>query len=195
MDAAISGFEKSLGVQPIFGGFHTSFGTKNALVSLGKDCYLELLASDDTNTKASRPRWMGIDMLRTNKITRWAMKSNELEGDSTILKSMNPEMGSIRGGSRNVSNGGLLQWDLIMPLPHPEVELLPFMVDWAKSEIHPADDIPDMGCKLIQLYGTHPTPQKFVTIFEQLKIDFPIKTSTEIKINALIECPNGRIII
>ena len=193
MDAAIHEFEERLGVSPIFGGFHKTFGTKNALMSLGKGCYLELLAADDTNTEIPKPRWMGVDMLQRNQITRWVIKSNQLEADSATLKNKNSEMGTIREGSRNVANGGLLQWELIMPLPEPEVELLPFMVDWSTSEIHPADAIPDMGCRLIELYGVHPSPEKFKTIFEQLDIDFQIKTSKEIKLTAVIECPNGRI--
>lgn len=193
MDTAIAEFEEKLGVRPIFGGFHKAFGTKNALISLGDSCYLELLAADETNTAVSKPRWMGIDMLRTNQITRWALKSNQLKMDSEILKNLNPEMGSMRGGSRNIPNGGLQQWDLIMPLPYPEVELLPFMVDWSKSMVHPADALPDMGCSLIQLYGTHPDPKKFSLIFEQLNIDLDIKTSSNIKLTALIKCPNGPI--
>ena len=193
LSATMVQFEEKSGIKPIFGGFHKSFGTKNALVALGNGCYLELLAADDTNTEVPKPRWMGIDLLQKNQITRWALKSNQLKVDSAILKSSNPEMGSIRSGSRNVSNGGLLQWDLIMPLPHPEVEMLPFMVDWGKSEIHPTDEIPKMGCRLIELYGSHPTPEKFESTFAQLNIDFHIKTSTEIKLSARIECPNGRI--
>jgi len=129
LDIVIEEFEAKLGVRPIFGGFHKSFGTKNALVSLGENCYLELLAADNKNTEVAKPRWKGVDMLQKNQITRCALKSNQLSVDSSILKIENPEMGTIRRGSRNIENGALLQWDLIMPLPHPEVELLPFMVD------------------------------------------------------------------
>ena len=193
MDAATAELEKKLGVRPVFGGFHTAFGTTNALVSLGDGCYLELLAKDDTNTEAARPRWMGVDVLQRNQITRWAMKSNQLNADSDILRSNNPKMGSIRSGSRTIANGGLLQWNMIIPLPLPETELLPFMVDWTTSELHPADALPDMGCRLIELYGTHPFPATFETIFDQLDIDFSIKISTEIKLTALIECPNGHV--
>ncbi|QCW99039.1 VOC family protein [Aggregatimonas sangjinii] len=193
LDASISEFEEKLGMRPIFGGFHKVFGTKNALISLGDACYLELLAGDNTNTAVPKPRWMGVDMLQTNQITRWALKSNQLKMDSEILKNLNPEMGIIRGGSRNVANGGSLEWGLIMPLPYPEVELLPFMVDWSTSTVHPTDKLPDMGCRLLNLYGTHPTPKIFDGIFEQLNIDLEIKTSTEIKLTAIIECPNGTI--
>ena len=47
LSATMVQFEEKSGIKPIFGGFHKSFGTKNALVALGNGCYLELLAADD----------------------------------------------------------------------------------------------------------------------------------------------------
>jgi len=185
--------EERLGVRPVFGGFHSAFGTKNALIALDKGRYLEILAADDSNTEVPKPRWMGIDVLRKNQLTRWALTSDQLKADSLILKQINPKMGRIRGGSRNVANAGLLQWQLIMPLPRPEVAILPFMVDWSTSAMHPTDTMPNSGCRLVKLYGTHPSPEKFKTTVEQLDIDFEIRTATEITLKAIITCPKGRI--
>lgn len=193
LNTAILEFEEKLGVRPIFGGYHKSFGTKNALIYLGDSCYLELLAADESNTAIAKPRWMGIDLLQKNQITRWALKSNTLENDSALLKKIDSKMGNIQSGSRNMADGGVLQWDLIMPLPKPQVELVPFMLDWSKSKMHPTNSLPTMDCKLIELYGSHPTPEKFELIFEQLDIDFHIKTSNDIKLTALIKCPKGQI--
>ncbi len=186
-------FEKRLGVKPIFGGFHRSFGTQNALLNLNDNCYLELLAADAANTEAPRPRWMGIDILQRNRITRWAVKSDQLEKNSHVLKSSCPEMGTIGSGSRDTSDGSQLRWRLTNPLALPEVELLPFMIDWSMSEKHPTERMPDMGCSLVEFYGTHPSPEKFKTVFEKLGVDLRIKPSNEIQLKAIIECPNGRI--
>ena len=46
LDAAMDWFEDQTGVRPEFGGYHTTQGTKNALVGLGEDRYLEFLAVD-----------------------------------------------------------------------------------------------------------------------------------------------------
>jgi hypothetical protein len=43
LERALSDFEKATGVHPILGGTHPS-GTQNALVSLGRSTYLELIA-------------------------------------------------------------------------------------------------------------------------------------------------------
>ena len=56
LDTAIADFDRKLGVRPIFGGYHTVFGTKNALINLDNGIYLELLAADETNTDVQVPR-------------------------------------------------------------------------------------------------------------------------------------------
>jgi len=89
--------EKQLGVRPQFGGYHKTQGTKNALLRLGEDCYFELLAIDNDNEDIKPPRWMGVDLLSREKITRLAVKSNSLENDSQFLRTINPEMALING--------------------------------------------------------------------------------------------------
>lgn len=195
MDAAIAEFEVKLGVRPIFGGYHKSQGTKNALLNLDKGMYLELLAADHTNTEIKPPRWMGIDVLEKSQITRWALKSEDLERDSHILKGHQNDMGEIKGGSRVTSKGALLKWKMIMPLPEPEVEILPFIVDWSQSETHPHHELPEMNCQLVELYATHSTPKIYDAILQQLNFDLRIENKKETSINALIKCPKGLVII
>lgn len=193
LGTAINDFEKQLGVRPIFSGYHNTFGTKNALINLDNGIYLELLAADETNIAIQSPRWMGVDLLTKNQITRWALKSDNLEKDSAPLKKYNSEMGSIQGGSRNTASGSLLQWELIMPLPAPEVELVPFMVDWSNSETHPHNELSNMNCELVELYATHPNPALFSEVFETLGFNFKIDRSEEISIKLRLNCPKGTI--
>lgn len=191
LDEAIIEFEQKLGVRPIFSGYHKTFGTKNALINLNKNMYLELLAVDDDNAEVPPPRWMGVDLLHKNQITRWAVKSESLKRDSAMLKSHHPEMGKIQAGSRNTADGSLLQWQLSMPLPAPEVELVPFILDWSATDKHPSELLPDMECRLIELYGTHPNPETYATIFKDLECDFQIKKSDTIELKMILNCPNG----
>lgn len=193
LDSAISDFEQKLGVRPIFGGHHKTFGTKNALINLDKGMYLELLAADDKNTLTKPPRWMGIDVLTKNQITRWALKSEQLNRDSSILKAYNPKMGSVSGGSRNIAKGSLLKWELILPLPTPEVEIIPFMVDWSQTETHPNDELPNMGCTLVELYGMHPDPDQLRETFKKFGMEFRINKAEKIALKAILKCPKGTI--
>ncbi len=187
----MSEFEKILGVRPIFGGQHTTFGTKNALINLGNQVYLEILAGDDSNTNVSPPRWMGVDLLTKNQITRWAVKSNTLKKDSPILKSYNSEMGKIQSGTRTTEAGSVLLWQLIMPLPAPEVELVPFILDWSETEKHPSELLPDMGCQFVKIYGTHPNPKELTDILKTLNCDLQIKKADKASLRLVINSPNG----
>lgn len=191
LDRSMDDFERLLGIRPVFGGYHETFGTKNALIKLNKGIYLELLAADRANTKVQKPRWMGVDVLKKERITRWAQKSYSLEDDSLVLKKYNPRMGSIAEGSRKTVNGSLLKWKLTMPLPLPEVELVPFMLDWSQSEIHPYDALPEMSCEFVELYGTHPNPNQYVKILSALGISIGIKESSEIRLKMILKSPNG----
>jgi len=191
LEAATLTLEKKLGVKAVFGGYHPTQGTKNALINLDNGTYLELLAADDLNMNILPPRWMGIDILTKDQITRWALKSEQLEKDAEIVKQYLPEMGNITGGSRNTANGSLLKWQLILPLAKPEVELTPFMVDWSQTKTHPHDALPHMDCKLIELYGTHPDPDLLRVTFKNLGVNLRIESNENISLKAIIQCPNG----
>jgi len=86
LEAAIDDIENQLGVRPSIGGRHLSKGTKNAILNLNKACYLEILAIDEENKEVKAPRWMGVDLIKKDCITRWALKSNHLLEDQKILE-------------------------------------------------------------------------------------------------------------
>ena len=102
-------------------------------------------------------------------------------------------MGQIAKGSRNTATGSLLRWELTMPLSLPEVELVPFMLDWGQSEIHPHKALPKMGCELVQLYGTHPNPELYTVILSDIGLSFRIEKASEIRLKVLLKSPKGSI--
>ncbi len=191
LDYAVAAFEKLTGITPIFGGYHTTEGTKTALINLQDGMYLEFIAIDTTNLAITQNRWMGIDVLTKNQVTRFAIKSNDLEKDSIILKTYNSDMGKKKGGSRHTATGELLQWELVMPLAYPEVEIIPFALDWSASEVHPHTMLPDMKCLLIDLQATHPTPEKITPFLKQLDCDLRIEKKDFISLQLTLNTPNG----
>jgi len=190
LTAAIEWFEAIAGIRPVFGGYHTTQGTKNAIVNLGNNCYLELLAADDDNHEISPPRWMGVDFLEQAQITRWSLKSDNLPQDSVIVKHYQTDMGNIQGGQRKTTTGDTLTWEMIMPLAAPEVEVIPFMTDWQNSTVHPTNALPEQ-CQLLDLKFTHPTPDLLLPTFGQLSIDSLIEKGLKASIKMSIQCPKG----
>jgi len=189
LEVAINEFEKLSGVRPVFGGYHTTKGTKNAIVNLGNDCYLEILAIDEENASVTPPRWMGIDFIKTPQITRWSLKSNQLNQDSEILQKYHAEMGIIQSGQRK-TNTGELTWEMILPLATPAVELIPFMTDWQNSTVHPTHNLPQQ-CKLIDLAFTHPNPTVIQSVFDELGVDIIVQKGEKATIRANIQSSNG----
>jgi len=191
LEAAIEDLAKKLGVNPIIGGRHDTQGTKNALVNLDNGTYLEILAADDENTAIPQPRWMGVDVLTGPKMTRWALKSDDLTADAATLKGVDPTLGEIKAGSRQRPDGSWLRWELIMPTATPEVDVLPFMVDWRSSDVHPHEVLPDMGCGIINLFALHPRPKEVKVTLAALGWDMPVLEAPEAGLRLVLRCPAG----
>lgn len=190
LEAACNELEELLGVRPVFGGYHRTQGTKNALLHLGGQVYLELLAIDESNTKIEAPRWMGIDLIDNRQITRWALKSSNLEGDSAILKKQDVRLGEIHGGQRKMTNGGLLTWRLVMPTSEPSIDVLPFMVDWQASGHHPTDKLLK-GCKLVELKIFHPEVAAIQEVLQDLEVNLKVEKAESARVKIVVESPNG----
>lgn len=191
LEAAVEDLTQKLGVKPIIGGRHDTQGTKNALVNLTDGAYLEILAADEENTAISPPRWMGIDVLTGPKITRWALKSDDLAADAATLKRVDPALGEIKAGSRQRPDGSWLRWELIMPTAAPEVDVLPFMVDWSESDVHPHEVLPDMGCGIISLIAVHPAPATINGTLEKLDWRMPVLEAPKVELRLVLRCPAG----
>lgn len=194
LDKAMNEIENQLGIRPIFGGYHKTQGTKNALLDLDSGCYLEILAIDHDNIDIKSPRWMGIDYLCEPRITRWALKSDNIESDSEILKSHNDEMGTIYQGSRKTTTEETLAWKMILPLASPDIELVPFMVDWSDSTFHPTEKL-QKGCSLKEISFAGSAADIQNPIFNELGISNIISNTDNTEISVTIEGPDGFIIL
>lgn len=192
LDVAIARFTDLLGIAPVFGGYHQDRGTKNALLNLGKGCYLEIIAADEKNTAVSPPRWMGVDVLGEPQLTRWCLKSEDLGIDQAILQDYNAVLGKKWRGQRQTANGELLAWEMLLPLPKPEVEIMPFAVDWRASSFHPTDRL-SQKCTLLELELTHPDPVRVKPYLDRLGVDLAVRVGEKAGIRALLACPQGQV--
>lgn len=190
---AIIDLESRLGTKVTIGGKHLNQGTQNALINLGGQCYLEILAVDHHNN-IKGPKWMGLDVLQSDKLTRWAIKSEDIIQDSNILEAYNSEMGIVEIGTRKMIDGKILSWQMAMPLPYPEIDIVPFITDWSKSEIHPTDTL-HQSCEMIELNLNHPKPTTIQYLLTDLDVDIKIKQADRVFIEAIIQTPKGIVIL
>lgn len=194
LEQAIQAFEEKTGVTPIFGGYHAQQGTKNAIVNIGNDAYLEIITIDHTNAAITAPRWMGVDLIESPLVSRWSLKSDQLSADSEALASFDPQMGKIQAGQRKTAQGALLSWMMIMPLAHPAVEIAPFVTSWGKDSIHPTTNL-SQHCSLVELHFTHPAPRSLAALWQALDLKVPIKPGPHAHIGLVLETPKGIVVL
>lgn len=194
LDASCDYFERLLGIRPVFGGYHKDRGTKNALLYLGPKSYLELIAVDHENEGAKPPRWMGVDFPGEDRIVRWAKKTSKLGHDAQLLARHQPEMGKLHQGSRAMASGGTLTWQMSLPLAEPEVEPLPFLIDWTGSKHHPADKLEPV-CQLVEFVVSDPQPEKLLPLWKGLEVGVRLQEGEEKGFSLEVNSPKGLVSI
>ena len=192
LEQAMQDFEERTGVAPVFGGYHAHQGTKNAIVNMGQGAYLEMITVDHANKAISAPRWMGVDLIQTPKITRWSLKSDRLSLDSKALQKYDPRMGHIQAGQRRTERGALLSWMMSMPLAHPAVEIAPFVTSWGEDSIHPTTNLPP-SCALVDIHFGHPDPSTLATLWAALQLTTSITKDNKARISLVLDTPKGRV--
>ncbi|ROT96338.1 VOC family protein [Histidinibacterium lentulum] len=140
--------EEALGVTLDAGGQHVRFGTHNRLLGLG-DIYLEVIAPEP-GTDPGRPRWFGLDAFEgPPRLLTWLCAVDDLD---TALD-VHPTGAEALALSR-----GDLSWrfgarpDGALPMEG----LHPTFLEWAPGTRHPAERLPDRGCRLARLVVRHP---------------------------------------
>jgi hypothetical protein len=101
-------------------------------------------------------------------------------------------MGEQWDGQRTTASDELLAWKMLLPLPEPEVEVMPFMVDWSASAFHPTERLPQT-CTLLKLELTHPEPGQVKPYLERLGVELSVRVREKVGIRALVESPAGEV--
>lgn len=148
-----------LGVELRPGGRHPRMGTHNRLLRLGKRQYLEVIAVDPDTPPPERPRWFGLD---DPKVQEKLAERPRLLGWVARTDSMDEARGAapdLFGPVESMSRGDL-RWQITIRPDGtmPEGGVLPALIQWPE-DIHPADALPEAGCRLEGLTLHHPRPE------------------------------------
>ena len=160
--------EARLGARVSEGGRHGMMGTHNALLSLGADAYLEVIAIDPNGTPPSQPRWFALDDARPEPaLTHWAARVDDLD---RALASAPEGTGVIWEMAR-----ADLRWQMAVPRggQPPWAGLFPMLLRWQTDP--PAPQLPDRGVRLIGLTLTHPEADSLAAALTQVATDRRIR--------------------
>jgi hypothetical protein len=150
LDEGAAWIEERLGVAPVPGGKHASMGTHNRLLGLGHRVYLEVIAIDPGASAPARPRGFELDTPRMQQrlaqgpaLIHWVMRTGAIEED--VRRCPEPlEILSLARGDYRWRIG--VAADGRIPCGGRSATL----IQWEGNR-HPADNLPDSGCRLVEL--------------------------------------------
>jgi hypothetical protein len=191
LQMGIDRVQKLLGVRAGAGGQHPGRGTRNALLSLGPGCYLEIIGPDLEQPKPAQPRPFGIDALKAPRLVTWAAKGTDLERLMSDARRAGVKLGDVIPGSRRRTDGVLLSWRYTDPRVVVAEGVVPFFIDWGTTP-HPADTA-TAGVLLIALRAEHPEPDLVQKMLHGVGINLQVASGPRPALVATLDSPRGRV--
>ena len=188
LQKGIAELERATGVKAVFGGAHPGRGTQNALISLGGEHYLEILAPNPEDRESKEP----LDELRAlTKLTPvgWAARSDDLPALQQSLRSQGVRIGEIRPGARNRPDGSRLAWKTL-GFTSPSNPLLPFFIAWDPGSAHPSTTSP-AGCRLTGFSLEDPAPETLRKTLQAADVPVEVREGKESRLRITLACPKG----
>jgi hypothetical protein len=191
LDLGVATIEKLLGVRAATGGQHIGFGTRNALLSLGPQIYLEIVGPDPAQPKPAGPRRFGVDEPKEPRLIGWVSRAKGLDALVARARSAGIPMGDALSGSRTLPDGTLLKFGYTDPSAIIEHRVIPYFMDWGTSP-HPGTTSPQ-GARLVGLRLEHPDPARIEGMLRTLGLQIAVTRGAEPLVIATIEGRNGRV--
>ncbi|MFQ5741733.1 MAG: VOC family protein [Acidobacteriota bacterium] len=191
LELGIKSLEKKTGVLAMVGGVHPGRGTRNALISLGKQHYLEILATDPAQPDAKQEMAEIVRGLAEPRILGWAAGTQNLAKVEERIRAAGLETSGVVAGSRNKPDGTTLRWKTLAVEGH-DGTVVPFVIQWDKSSVHPSEDSPK-GCTLGELRLEHPDPDKMNRFLKAMGLSIGVVKGDHPNITAILDTPNGRV--
>ena len=193
LDAGIEAMAERLGVTAAYGGRHTGIGTHNALLSLGGDTYLEIIAPDPDQPRPTEPLPFGLSELHEPGLVAWALAVTDIESRAGSAREAGYDPGPVIAMTRALPDGGDLSWRLALRRPAAGDGLVPFLIQWEPGP-HPAPSSPG-GCTLTDLTAEHPRPDDISAMMSALGVDLPLAEAARAALIATIEGPHGTVVL
>lgn len=191
LDAGIAFVEERTGVRAALGGVHPGAGTRNALLSLGRNRYLEIIAPDPAQPATADVR--DLRKLEEPVIVGWAQHPGDIEAFAQRLTSEGVATDGPKPGSRKRPDGRVLNWKTLA-LKDDAGGLFPFFIEWGPTALHPSVDSPQ-GCSL-ELFEAVARERDLLQLRRRadlLNLDLRITSGRSPYLHSIIVGPKGRL--
>lgn len=181
-----------LGVEAAPGGKHVGRGTHNALLGLGGDAYLEIIAFDPEQTERRAPPLFALGQVRLPRLVGWACAATDIQERVRRARRSGYDAGPAEAMSRLRQDGTALRW-LLTPPPPPDRRVIPFLIDWGDSP-HPSRAAP-AGVRLVELRAEDPEPRRARAALAALEVELHVEAGPEPALIATLDSPKGRVVL
>jgi hypothetical protein len=182
--------ERQTGVRARLGGRHPGRGTHNALLSLGRRQYLEVIALDPNAADAPGLLFPELRELRAAAFIAWAIAVAHIDqAGEAMLAAQLPRIGPLEG-LRAREDGGLLRWKTLRFASN--LALVPFFIAWDEATVHPSVDSPS-GCRLLSVQIRHTDPEGLRRLLGKDAEMVDIAAGPRPRLTAQLATPNGEV--
>lgn len=181
------------GATPHPGGKHVAMGTHNALVRLGADVYLEIIAIDPEGARPTRARWFDLDdiallseLTERPRLIHWVARTTDI---GRAVAACPIPLGTVHPMAR-----GDYRWRMTIPDDgkRPAKGIVPTLIQW-DVPAHPADSLPQTGISIAGLAAAHPEPAGIRDALATLGLDgiLPVTYDRDARLAAMLRTPRG----
>ncbi len=186
LDTGMSAFEALTGVCPAYGGEHPSLGTHNALVSLGANRYLEILAPRPG--AVLDPFFGAASRYETLTPILWAVATDDLDSVYQSITAAGFAASEPSLGSRRTDDGDTIRWSMIT-MGDAAPAVAPFCIQWTADTRHPSLSSP-AGCSLASFTARSPDDRDLGRLLGLFGFPLTVNRGSAAMIIDL-ESPNG----
>jgi hypothetical protein len=190
LQQGIAELERLTGVRAVFGGAHPGRGTQNALIALGGEHYLEILAPNPEDRAGSESS-EGLQALTALTPIGWAARTHDMTALELDLRSRGVQIGETRPGARNLPDGSRLAWKTL-GFPPSASSLLPFFIEWDPAGAHPSSTSPG-GCRLTGFALEDPAPDALRESLRAAGLPVEVREGKEPRIRVALACAKGNV--
>ena len=184
LDDGIRAFERATGVTAVRGGRHPSRGTENALVSLGRGSYIEIIAPQPN--AAPNEFVTQLRALHAPAIVGWAVHVVDADDAAKRLAVAGFAPSERRPGSRVTPQGATLEWTTF-DIAKPAIAGAPFFIQWGATTTHPSMTSPG-GCTVKSFRIGDPAADDLARLLGALGVKADVRKAAQPRMQLTIRC-------
>ena len=189
LERGIDDIEERTGVRAAHGGNHPGLGTRNALLSLGENRYLEIIAPDPAQGNVSD---LAVQLAELGQawLMSWVVRVDDMEELVVRGKEHSYPIAKV-SESRRKPDGKVLRWSFATIEDRGLLPHVPGFIKW-EGTAHPSQDAP-IGCNLVRLEIEAQHPEDVRALLTAFRLGVDVRKGATERLKATLDTAKGRV--